>query len=289
MFHSYLELTDHDRAQLVEVGKRLEPHVDQLVAEVAAVLGDAEEVAGILPSGPLEDALRPGLVRYLTALSNGGIEEHLRTSVAEIRQRAEEGVPYEALVAAIMAFQQAAGGVIRQAFPDEAQQIGVRDAFLKLNHRHLALAANAYLAGKEGTIRAQQAAMLALSTPVVEVWQGVLALPLVGTIDTGRAKQITQNLLHTIRDTQARIVIVDITGVPLVDTRVANHLMKTIRAASLLGARGILVGISPEIADTLIGLDVTLDGVETYFSLRQGLEAALGALGLDVVPRRITA
>ncbi len=289
MFHSYLELTDHDRAQLVEVGKRLEPHVDQLVAEVAAVLGDAEEVAGILPSGPLEDALRPGLVRYLTALSNGGIEEHLRTSVAEIRQRAEEGVPYEALVAAIMAFQQAAGGVIRQAFPDEAQQIGVRDAFLKLNHRHLALAANVYLAGKEGTIRAQQAAMLALSTPVVEVWQGVLALPLVGTIDTGRAKQITQNLLHTIRDTQARIVIVDITGVPLVDTRVANHLMKTIRAASLLGARGILVGISPEIADTLIGLDVTLDGVETYFSLRQGLEAALGALGLDVVPRRITA
>lgn len=210
---------------------------------------------------------------------------YLRTATERIRQRAEEGVPYEALVVAIMVLEQAVASLVRRVYQSEEEIAAVRGSLLRFGHVYLAMAANAYLAGKEATIRAQQTAMQALSTPVVEVWREVLALPLVGTIDTARARQITQSLLRAIRETQARVVIVDISGVPLVDTRVANHLLKTMRAAQLLGARGILVGISPEIADTLVNLDVSLPGIETYFSMRQGLEAAFATLGVRLVPR----
>jgi rsbT co-antagonist protein RsbR len=289
MTRRYLELTAEDRRALVDLGTRLQPYVETLLERVVAAIGEAEELAGVMPPGDISDVLRASLVAYVDALRGDRIEEHLQDSGARIRVRAEEGVSYEGLVVAIMAFEQAVAWAIREAYADGEDLGAVRLAFLRANHRHLTIAANAYIAGKQDTIRAQQQAMLALSTPVVEVWEGVLALPLVGTIDTGRAKQITQSLLRTIRETQARVVIIDISGVPLVDTKVANHLMKTVSAARLLGARGILVGISPEIADTLIGIDVRLDGVDTYFSLRQGLEEALAAQGLNVLPRTAAA
>jgi anti-anti-sigma regulatory factor len=126
-----------------------------------------------------------------------------------------------------------------------------------------------------------------LSTPVIEVWDGIQILPLVGVIDSTRAQQMTEQLLDRIVERQARMVIVDITGVPTVDTAVADHLMKTVRAASLVGARAILVGISPQVAQTLVRLGLSLGDVETFADLRSGLERALQVLG-HVVEKRDT-
>ncbi len=283
MTRRYLELSLEDRERLADLGSRLEPDADRVVSSVATALSDAEELTDVLPPGDLAVQLRPALVAYLASLKDNQVEAYLERISTRIRERAESGVPLEGMVVAVMAFEAAVTQLIRGYYRDDAFLDAVRGAFLKFNHIVLTTAASAYLSGKEETILAQQKAMLALSTPVVEIWEGILALPLVGTIDTARAKQITQSLLRTIQETQAHVVILDISGVPLVDTKVANHLIKTIRAARLLGARGIVVGISPEIADTLIALDITFEGIETYFSLRQGLEAVLRQRGLTVV------
>lgn len=127
---------------------------------------------------------------------------------------------------------------------------------------------------KAQTIAAQRQAIQELSTPVIEVWDEILILPLIGTIDTSRAKQVIENLLDSIVRTQAQAAIIDITGVPVVDTKVANHLIKTVEAAKMLGANVILTGVSPHNAQTLVKLGVELERISTKSSLQAGLRLA---------------
>ncbi|RMH72319.1 MAG: STAS domain-containing protein, partial [Gemmatimonadetes bacterium] len=111
-------------------------------------------------------------------------------------------------------------------------------------------------------LKEQQDIMLELSTPVIQIWEGILILPLIGTIDSRRAGQIMQNTLEAISHKRAKQVIIDITGVPFVDTEVANHLIKTIQAAKLVGAKCILVGISSEVAQTLVHIGIDLEHLD---------------------------
>jgi rsbT co-antagonist protein RsbR len=124
-----------------------------------------------------------------------------------------------------------------------------------------------------------------LSSPVIKVWEEVLVLPLVGIIDSVRAARLMEDLLQGIVHHQAEIVIIDMTGVPEVDTNVVNHLMQTIKAASLLGAQSVIVGIGAEMAQTMIQLGVDLKGIETRSNLQSGIEFALQSLHLQVVPQ----
>jgi len=123
-------------------------------------------------------------------------------------------------------------------------------------------------------VRTQQQAILELSTPVIPVWDEILVLPIIGAVDTGRAQQIIDNLLDAIIKVQASVVIMDITGVQVVDTAVANHFIKTIDAAKILGAQVILTGVSPHNAQTLVGLGVDLTRLTTRGSLKAGLKLA---------------
>ncbi|MBK9260540.1 MAG: STAS domain-containing protein [Polyangiaceae bacterium] len=134
----------------------------------------------------------------------------------------------------------------------------------------------------------QQQVILELSTPVIRLWKGILALPLVGMIDSVRAAQVMENLLAAIVHQQASQVIVDVTGVPLIDTSVASHLLRTVSAAALLGAHCILVGISPDMAQTLMHLDVDFGRLSTAASLEQGLRQALTRTNQRIVamPRK---
>jgi anti-anti-sigma regulatory factor len=125
-----------------------------------------------------------------------------------------------------------------------------------------------------------------LSSPVIQVWENVLVMPLVGAIDSARATRITEDLLTGITKYQAEIVIIDITGVPVVDTSVANHLIQTIRAAALLGAKCVVVGISSEVAQSLISLGVDLSGMVTRSNLQAGVRYAMELMGLEVVPKK---
>ena len=124
-----------------------------------------------------------------------------------------------------------------------------------------------------------------LQTPVIQVWDGVLALPVIGSVDTARAQDMTEALLEKIVETGSEIVILDITGVPIVDTAVAKHLLETVSAARLLGAEVLIVGLTSRIAMTLVHLGVDLAGVTTRTTMAKGLQLAFARLGLEVVRR----
>jgi rsbT co-antagonist protein RsbR len=138
---------------------------------------------------------------------------------------------------------------------------------------------------REEVIARQQQEMLELSTPVVQLWDGIVALPLIGTLDSARTQVVMESLLQTIVDTGAGIAIIDITGVPTVDTLVAQHLLKTVAAARLMGAECLISGIRPQIAQTIVHLGVDLNEVVTKATLADALAVALGRLGLGVSTR----
>lgn len=133
-------------------------------------------------------------------------------------------------------------------------------------------------------IEAQQQTIRELSTPILPLYEGILVLPLVGVIDSLRAGQIMERLLTAIAERQSDIVIIDITGVPVVDTAVANYLLQTARAAQLIGAQVILVGIGPEIAQTIVQLGVNLSGIAIGANLQTGIELALQRTGRAIRP-----
>ncbi|MGH7908180.1 MAG: STAS domain-containing protein [Candidatus Binataceae bacterium] len=135
---------------------------------------------------------------------------------------------------------------------------------------------------REEIITRQQDEMLELSVPVVELWEGILALPLIGTVDSARSQVVMENLLEKIVDTGAAIAIIDITGVPMIDTLVAQHIMKTIAAAKLMGAECIISGIRPQIAQTIVHLGVDLSSVITKASLADAFAVALDRSNLRV-------
>ena len=139
-----------------------------------------------------------------------------------------------------------------------------------------------HLKSRESTILRQQQEMMELSTPVVTMWEGVLALPLIGTLDSARTQVVMENLLQRIVDTGSSIAILDITGVPTVDTLVAQHLLKTVAAARLMGADCIISGIRPQIAQTIVHLGVDLNSVTTKATLADAFNAALRRLALTV-------
>ena len=139
-----------------------------------------------------------------------------------------------------------------------------------------------YQKSREQVINRQQQEMMELSTPVVELWEGILALPLIGTLDSNRTQIVMQNLLEAIVRDGADLAIIDITGVPTVDTLVAQHLLKTVAAARLMGADCIISGIRPQIAQTIIHLGVDLSGVLTKATLVEAFRLALKKKSLTI-------
>jgi rsbT co-antagonist protein RsbR len=140
----------------------------------------------------------------------------------------------------------------------------------------------AYQRSREELITRQQQDMLELSTPVVKLWDGVLALPMIGTLDSARTQIVMESLLQRIVETGSDVAILDITGVPTVDTLTAQHLLKTVTAARLMGAECIISGIRPQIAQTIVHLGVNLGDVVTKATLADAFKLALSRLGLGV-------
>jgi len=140
-----------------------------------------------------------------------------------------------------------------------------------------------FLKVREEVIIRQQEEMLELSTPVVKLWDGILALPIIGTLDSSRAQVVMENLLQAIVDTGSDVAIIDITGVPTVDTLVSQHLLKTVAAARLMGADCIISGIRPQIAQTIVHLGVDLGQVTTKATLADAFTLALKRVGASIV------
>ncbi len=144
----------------------------------------------------------------------------------------------------------------------------------------------AYQRAREDVISRQQQELLELSTPVVKLWEGVLAVPMIGTLDSGRTQLVMESLLQRIVETGSELAIIDITGVPTVDTLVAQHLLKTVTAIRLMGADCIISGIRPQIAQTIVHLGIDLQGITTKATLADALSLALRRNGYTVTRAR---
>lgn len=140
-----------------------------------------------------------------------------------------------------------------------------------------------YLKTREETIRRQQEELLELSTPVVKLWEGILALPLIGTLDSARTQVVMESLLEAIVQTNSKVAIIDITGVPTVDTVVAQHLLKTVTAARLMGADCIISGVRPQIAQTIVHLGINLLDIATKATLSDAFSVALRRSGFRFI------
>src|SRR5215207_1783947 len=172
---------------------------------------------------------------------------------------------------------------LRKRLGDDSQQLVEQMWAVTMLFDGLALhTAETYLKNREEIIGRQQQELMELSTPVVQLWENILALPLIGTLDSARTQVVMENLLQTIVQTGAAIAIIDITGVPTVDTLVAQHLLKTVAAARLMGADCIISGIRPQIAQTIVHLGVDLGTVVTKATLADAFTIALRRLGLTV-------
>jgi rsbT co-antagonist protein RsbR len=141
-----------------------------------------------------------------------------------------------------------------------------------------------YAAAREQIIADQSMAMMELSTPVVRLWDGIVAVPLVGTLDSARTQLVMEKLLETLVASGAEHAVLDITGVPTVDTEVAQHLLKTVNAARLLGAECIICGIRPQVAQTIVSLGIEFGDIATKATLADALAHALSRTGLKVGP-----
>jgi rsbT co-antagonist protein RsbR len=175
-------------------------------------------------------------------------------------------------------------GKLREAFAgDDERAWSSFLALMKLVFLDIGLAVDTYIDARESTMRKQQEAIRELSTPVLQIRDRLLLLPIIGVIDTHRARLITDGLLHAIRDTRAKVVVMDVTGVATIDTKVANHLIQTVSAAKLMGARVIVTGLSSEVAQALVGLGLDLGKLDTAGDLQGGIEEAERILGYRTV------
>ena len=162
------------------------------------------------------------------------------------------------------------------------------DIYEPVANKILSLVALAFIDEREKVVRQQLEAIRELSTPVLQLRAGLLILPIIGMIDTRRARQITEGLLRAIRANRARVVVMDITGVPAVDSKVANHLLQTVQAARLMGAAVIVTGLSAEVAQTLVTIGVDLSSLNTLSDLQSGIEEADRLVGYRVITAEAT-
>ncbi len=223
--------------------------------------------------GCLDTGEYSGAERYATSMAERGV---LR------------GMTTEQIIGGLLTLRDVYGRNLFDRYKqDQGRLSAALDVYEPVANKILSIVALAFIEEREKVVRQQQAAILELSTPVLQVREGMLILPIIGVLDSLRARQLTEQLLHAIRANRAKVVVMDITGVPNVDSKVANHLVQTVDAAKLLGASVIVTGVSPAIAQTLVTLGVDLGKMTTVGDLQGGIERGDNLLGYRVVSAQV--
>jgi rsbT co-antagonist protein RsbR len=239
----------------------------------------------------LRDRSRQFLGLFRNAVERGDVETvegphwtELRDMLNDLsRSRTRQGFSSSETATFVFSLKQPLFNRLRAEYRDDADGLGRQTWLITVLLDKLGLyTTEVHQKSREEVISRQQQEMLELSTPVVALWDGILALPLIGTLDSARTQIVMENLLEKIVQTSAAIAIIDITGVPTVDTLVAQHLLKTVAAARLMGAECIISGIRPQIAQTIVHLGVELGQVITKATLADAFRVALDKSNLAV-------
>jgi rsbT co-antagonist protein RsbR len=219
---------------------------------------------------------------YVDALQTGSIET-LQTYARDLSERIiRRGVETREVLGIVLLLRDILARQLFVHYQDEPELLSrVLDAYEPAANRIAVTVGVSFVEERERIIRDQQAAIRDLSTPVLQIRERLLILPIIGALDSQRARQLTEQLLTAIRDTRAKVVVIDITGVGTIDEMVANHLVQTVEAARLMGASAIITGLSARIAQTLVDLGVDLSMLHTVGDLQGGLEQAEQLLGYE--------
>jgi rsbT co-antagonist protein RsbR len=272
----YLQLDADDERRLVALNDLAKEYAEPVIDAFYEHLLSFDQTSAFFRDAKLLERVKRKQVSYFLRLTGGSydrdyVEERLK--IGAVHERIGLDVKY--YLGSYNLYLREVTTRLIEAFPDDPKR--ALDAYLslmKLVFLDIGLAIDTYIFQREQTIGAQREAIRELSTPVLQVRDRLLILPIIGEIDAQRAQQLTQQLLHSIRNRRARVVVMDITGVPSVDSNVANHLVKTVDAARLMGATTIISGLSAEVAQTLVSLGVGLEKLRTVGDLQGGLEIA---------------
>jgi len=200
--------------------------------------------------------------------------------------RARQGFTPTETAMFVMSFKSALFPFIQETFKTDVIHLNKEVAKINGIIDRLAMVTfESYALTREEVIAEQSNSLLEASTPVIKLWDSIVLLPLVGIIDTPRSQHIIANLLKGIVDYQAQVAVLDVTGVPMMDTRVAHHLINTVDAARMLGSEVILTGISADTAQTLVRLNVDLSGLRTSGSLQNGIRDAMTIIGKEIIDK----
>ena len=260
-----------------------EPLADEINAELRESLLALPEWAPII-RGMSEQTIqaqnKASMERQRQAIVDGNWAPYLEDTRAQGTQYARAGVSFVAWYDIIAIYREA---IRRRLFAlakqDPARAARVAEGMNRWIDIAMSHLGEAYLEAKEKIITHQQEAIRELSVPVLQVRDGLLILPLVGMVDSGRARQLMENMLAAIRDHRAKGIVIDVTGVPVVDTAVANHLLQASEAAKLMGAKVVITGISAAMAQTLTSLGAALPDAQTVVDLQEGIAVIERALG----------
>jgi rsbT co-antagonist protein RsbR len=222
---------------------------------------------------------------YVGVLETGAVES-LQAYAFDVSVRIiPRGVETDEVVGIVLLLRDVLARALFAKYQTDLQLLNrVLDVYEPAANRIVNTVAVGFVQERERIIRQQQEAIRELSTPVLQVRERLLILPIIGVIDSQRARQLTEQLLRGIRTNRAKVVVIDITGVAAMDATVANHLVQTVEASRLLGANVIVTGLSPEIAQTLVTIGVDLGKMNTVGDLQGGIEEAERLLGYKVTP-----
>ncbi len=278
-----LEITEDDLIRVREYGKVIAPKHDQFV----------DEFYGWLRLQPEFDQFFPGEAKLIEvqALQEIYWRQFFTAKINEdyIRSRRKVGVVHARIGLSLPSYLASVnrsvkviteslydGGLDDQQYAEAVKSIG------KLVYLDVSIVVDAYNTHTNQIIAEQAEAMLAMSTPVTEIWNDILLLPIVGIIDSKRAQEIMTSVLSKISETHATTMILDISGVAVVDTAVANHLIKVTKATQLMGCRSIISGLSPAIAQTMVELGIDVGDIRTTSTLKDALEISFNSSGIKL-------
>jgi len=284
---AFIGFSEADAKLLQELHPIAESYVDDVVEGLYERLLGNEETRAFFSDPQTIDRVKSLQRNYFLDLTRGSYAaEYLtrRLQIGHVHLRI--GLTPRWYIGAYSIYMQLAEAQIRRAYaPDTNRAQATFRALLKLIVADMELAVTTYIDASEEIISRQSDEIVRMSTPIVQIWSGIVLVPLIGTLDTMRMHQLTESLLTRIVETSSPVAIVDITGVPVVDTHTARHLLELTGAVRLLGSQVVLTGIRPSIAQTMVQLGIDLSSVVTRVSLESGLRFAMERLALELRPK----
>jgi rsbT co-antagonist protein RsbR len=278
-----LQAPDIDASLLSELVAYLREHRPELLEAWVKRISDAQ-LLRVMSSEEIYTEMTAVYDNYVDALETGSVEA-LRAYARALSERIiHRGVETHEVLGIVLLLRDVLGRALLIRYQGDSDLLNrVQDAYEPAANRIAVTVGVSFVAERERVIREQQAAIRELSTPVLQVRGRLLILPIIGVLDSQRARQLTEQLLGAIQTNRAKVVVIDITGVASIDETVANHLVQTVEASRLMGASAILTGLSSEIAQTLVDLGVDLGSMRTVGDLQGGLEEAERLLGYRVI------